>query len=390
MASVTYNGFAVATTTSGSSSLACNSALTVNTGDRIDVVVQLNLIYLSDLSVSDNLGNTYVYAGSQFTFVAYTATTIPTAASITAAVAGSSTLVTFNSAAASNPFAVGQYLYFTAAGGITGLDGNIGQVTAIGGVTSAWTVTVNLSTGGSYTTGGTVSASSILLTGNWAYASGTYEMQLSATQQVYATFVNGSNVVTWPGGLSATTTTSLKVAYNSSAYQSLAFYYCLNAIGGSATITASNSYSAVIINVYAQNFSPVGAVWGSFAGFSAFTIATNSSVTSINSGLISLPTVPVHMMGFCADIQSGAIPATVTAGSGFTSRNAVWLAGTDTAAPALAEDQYITTGAPQSLAATFGVPSQIEFDTFVMGAMAFNLNPTPPYVFYRKNVLYFI
>jgi hypothetical protein len=388
MAAVTYNGFAVATTTTGgSNSLACNSALTVNTGDRIDVVVQLGISFLSSLTVSDNLGNTYVYAGSQSPFVAYTATTIPTAASITAAVAGSSTLVTFNSAAASNPFAVGQFLYFTAAGGITGLDGNIGQVTAIGGVTTAWTVTVNLSTGGSYTTGGTVSASSILLTGNWTGTSGTYEMQLSATQQVQATFVNGSNVVTWPGGLSATTTTSLKVAYNSGTFQSLAFYYCLNATGGSATVTASGG-GTTIINVYAQNFSPVGAAWGSFAGFSGFTIATNS-VTSINSGLISLPTVPVHMMGFCCDTQT-ATSATVTAGSGFTSRNAVWLAGSDTAAPALAEDQFITTGAPQSLAATFNTVTGITFDTFVMGAMAFNVQSAPPSLFYRKNVLYFI
>jgi hypothetical protein len=68
----------------------------------------------------------------------------------------------------------------------------------------------------------------------------------------------------------------------------------------------------------------------------------------------------------------------------------VWLAGSDTAAPALAEDQFITTGAPQSLAATFNTVSGITFDTFVMGAMAFNVQSAPPSLFYRKNVLYFI
>jgi hypothetical protein len=80
-------------------------------------------------------------------------------ATITGITAAASAVVTISTVSGSNPFAVNQSASFAGVGGMTQINGLTGTVTAIGGSSGAWTVTVNInsSTFSAYTSGGLLS-----------------------------------------------------------------------------------------------------------------------------------------------------------------------------------------------------------------------------------------
>jgi hypothetical protein len=80
-----------------------------------------------------------------------------TAQTITAITQASSAVVTVSTGGGSNPFAVGNTITFTSVGGMTQINGQVGTVTAIGGVSTAWTITtsINSSSFSAFTSGGT-------------------------------------------------------------------------------------------------------------------------------------------------------------------------------------------------------------------------------------------
>jgi hypothetical protein len=79
-----------------------------------------------------------------------------TAQTITGISQAASAVVTV-STGASNPFVIGQEIVFAGVVGMTQIDGLYGTVTAIGGTSGAWTVTVNINSSGftAYSSGGT-------------------------------------------------------------------------------------------------------------------------------------------------------------------------------------------------------------------------------------------
>jgi hypothetical protein len=80
-----------------------------------------------------------------------------TVSAITAANPG---VVTISTSSSANPFAVGNQIAFTSIGGMTQLLPLVGTVTAIGGTSTAWTITTNINTTSfsAYTSGGTVAS----------------------------------------------------------------------------------------------------------------------------------------------------------------------------------------------------------------------------------------
>jgi hypothetical protein len=121
-----------------------------------------------------------------------------TAQTITAITKAASAVVTLSTGGASNPFAVGQSIAFASVGGMTQINSLTGVVTAIGGVTTAWTVTVNINSTAftTYTSGGTAASFSAAneicisasmtagqtLALNWPCASGILASVVSAGQ----------------------------------------------------------------------------------------------------------------------------------------------------------------------------------------------------------------
>jgi hypothetical protein len=81
------------------------------------------------------------------------------AGTITNITQAASAVVTVNFTSVSNPYSIGQNLYFDSVGGMTQINGRYGNVTAVGGSSGAWTATVNINSSGfsAYTSGGTVS-----------------------------------------------------------------------------------------------------------------------------------------------------------------------------------------------------------------------------------------
>lgn len=82
---------------------------------------------------------------------------------ITGITAAASAVVTVSNntgmAATWNPFIINTYVSFASVGGMTQINGLVGQVTAVGGSAGAWTATVNINSSafGAYTSGGTAS-----------------------------------------------------------------------------------------------------------------------------------------------------------------------------------------------------------------------------------------
>jgi hypothetical protein len=67
-----------------------------------------------------------------------------TAQTITGITAAAQAVVTISTGGSANPFAVGNTIAFASVGGMTQINSQVGTVTAIGGVTTAWTITTNI------------------------------------------------------------------------------------------------------------------------------------------------------------------------------------------------------------------------------------------------------
>lgn len=119
------------------------------------------------------------------------------AQTITAISQASSALVTVSTVAGSNPFAVGNSVLFAGVVGMTQINGLTGIVTAIGGASGAYTITVNINSTAftAYASGGTAGGVSAqneigafvmtagqLLTPNWPCVNGLYVSAVSAGQ----------------------------------------------------------------------------------------------------------------------------------------------------------------------------------------------------------------
>jgi hypothetical protein len=112
-----------------------------------------------------------------------------TAQNITAITAATNAVVTLSTGGASNPFAVGNTITFASVGGMTQINAVVGTVTAIGGVTTAWTVTtsINSSAFTAYTSGGTAASFGI---GNQIWS-----LAYNATANVAGAAIN---LLAWP------------------------------------------------------------------------------------------------------------------------------------------------------------------------------------------------
>lgn len=92
-------------------------------------------------------------------------------------------VVTINAATASNPFAAGDQAYINNVGGMTQINGlgappnGVLTVSAVGGVSGAWTVSVPVNSSGfsAYTSGGTITATKVATLAALLLAAGTYE-----------------------------------------------------------------------------------------------------------------------------------------------------------------------------------------------------------------------
>lgn len=120
-----------------------------------------------------------------------------TAQTVTGITQAASAVVTVSTVAGSNPFAVGNSVLFAGVVGMTQINGLTGVVTAIGGTSGAYTITVNINSTAftAYASGGTAGGVSAqneigafvmtagqLLTPNWPCGSGIYVSAVSAGQ----------------------------------------------------------------------------------------------------------------------------------------------------------------------------------------------------------------
>lgn len=85
-----------------------------------------------------------IAGGTAGTFTINDSNCLVTAQTITGISVASAAVVTLSTGGASNPFAVGNTIAFASVVGMTQINTVVGQVTAIGGVTTAWTVTTNI------------------------------------------------------------------------------------------------------------------------------------------------------------------------------------------------------------------------------------------------------
>jgi hypothetical protein len=121
-----------------------------------------------------------------------------TAQTITAITVAANAVVTISTGGSSNPFALGNTIAFASVGGMTQINAVTGTVTAIGGVTTAWTITtsINSSAFTAYTSAGTAASFSaaneigaFVMTGgqapitlNWPCVNGVLVSAVSAGQ----------------------------------------------------------------------------------------------------------------------------------------------------------------------------------------------------------------
>jgi hypothetical protein len=88
------------------------------------------------------------------------ANALVTAQTITGISVAASAVITLSTGGSTNPFAVGNTITVASAVGMTQINGVVGQVTAIGGVTTAWTVTTNINSSAftAWASGGTAAS----------------------------------------------------------------------------------------------------------------------------------------------------------------------------------------------------------------------------------------
>jgi len=112
-----------------------------------------------------------------------------TAQTVTGITAAANAVVTLSTGGASNPFAVGNTITFASVVGMTQINALVGTVTAIGGVTTAWTVTtsINSSAFTAYSSGGTAASFGV---GNQVWS-----IAYNATANVAGAAIN---LLAWP------------------------------------------------------------------------------------------------------------------------------------------------------------------------------------------------
>lgn len=134
-------------------------------------------------------------------FAVHDSNALVTAQTITGITAASQAVVTVSTGGSSNPFAVGNTITFVSVAGMTQINGLVGTVTAIGGATTAWTITTNINSSAftAWSSGGSASS----------YGASTlvWELAYNGTANVEgAVFIldwpclNGILMATVPGG----------------------------------------------------------------------------------------------------------------------------------------------------------------------------------------------
>jgi hypothetical protein len=169
---IRFNGIGVGATQAGVVLTNCNQCVFTNVrvtnfGRGFQLVQGANACYLNTWincrSESNNLFNFdlgRLSNGSKLIDVTFGGT--PAGAAITGITKAASAVITINTVSTVNPFSVNQPVRITGVGGMTQLNGLTPTVTAIGGVSGAWTVTVNFNSTNAttYTAGGTLVSAS--------------------------------------------------------------------------------------------------------------------------------------------------------------------------------------------------------------------------------------
>jgi hypothetical protein len=118
-----------------------------------------------------------------------------TSQTITGITQAAQAVVTVSTGGASNPFVIGNSITFASVVGMTQINGLVGTVTTIGGVTTAWTITVNINS-----------------TAFTAYASGGTAASFGASNEFFSGSLTAGQVVelNWPcgSGIAVTALTS--------------------------------------------------------------------------------------------------------------------------------------------------------------------------------------
>lgn len=101
-----------------------------------------------------------ITAGSAGNFTINDSNCLVTAQTITGITQAANAVVTLSTGGGANPFAIGNTIAFASVVGMTQINTVVGQVTAIGGVTTAWTVTTNINSSAftAYSSAGTAAS----------------------------------------------------------------------------------------------------------------------------------------------------------------------------------------------------------------------------------------
>jgi hypothetical protein len=130
--------------------------------DPVSALQQFIAVCTTSLLDPTDGGTNGIYSGPMYTSAALTALPLlpfsSTKASITAITQAASAIVTVNTVSGSNPFAVSQVVAFTGVLGMTQINNLTGTISAIGGSSGAWTITVGINSTSftAYTSAGTV------------------------------------------------------------------------------------------------------------------------------------------------------------------------------------------------------------------------------------------
>jgi hypothetical protein len=147
----------------------------------------------------------------------------------------------------------------------------------------------------------------------------------------------------------------------------VATFTCASALAGTTTVTATFSGGAVQ-GVYAREDSSLGAFVSLVGSLYAGAGATGANLNS--SGAVSGVTGPATIIAFTVDTNTTTVVP--TPGTGFTGRTGVWSGANAGNACAISEDQAISS----NVAATFGILTGNQYDTFLTPAAVFQAAAT--------------
>lgn len=127
--------------------------------------------------------------------------------------------------------------------------------------------------------------------------------------------------------------------------QRCAWWFAANCKGGATTFTATFSASTRFRTIYVAEYSGIATTSPFLNGARAENIIPGTGADAVSSGNADATSQPALVWGFSLDINGGTTPS---AGTGFTSRTAVWSSATVLGRP---EDKRVT--ATGNVAATF-------------------------------------